>query len=155
MKGLLTLDSLSADSIQVETARIDILQDTTAVTFGSFVKFPDQERFDGFSANLDGYVKMDQIMATVRHRDSKGDTGLNLGMLVNFTDSGYIGKLIPEKPILAYDSYQLNDDNVVILDTLNRLFATCTCAPSPTVAALISQPTRRMPIRTSLPTFRT
>ena len=123
VKGLLTLDSLSADSIQVETARIDILQDTTAVTFGSFVKFPDQERFDGFSANLDGYVKMDQIMATVRHRDSKGDTGLNLGMLVNFTDSGYIGKLIPEKPILAYDSYQLNDDNVVILDTLNRLFA--------------------------------
>mgnify|MGYP002852230285 CR=1 FL=1 len=121
--GMAYIDKLIADSILVDAVDFNLRQDTTNLAFKTSVVLPDQPKFDGFTAKLDGHVKIDEAKVTITHVDQKGKTGLNLGIIAEITDTALIGRLIPEKPILAYMKFKVNEDNYLTLDTLNRLFA--------------------------------
>ena len=121
--GKAYVKNFSSDSLIVDVLDINIKQDTTDLTFDASVKLPDQLKLNGFSAKLDGYVKIDEAKVLLTHFDQKGKSGLRLGLLAEMTDSALIGRIIPGEPTLAYIKFKVNDDNYFTLDTLNRVFA--------------------------------
>ncbi len=121
--GKAYVDNLEKDSMMVKTVDLNLRQDTTQIAFDASLLIPDQTKIDGFTAKLDGYVRLDEAKVMLKHFNQKGKMGLDLGFLVDFTDSAFIGHLLPEKPTLAYIKFKVNEDNTVTLDTLGRLFA--------------------------------
>ena len=121
--GKAYVNNLDVDSTKVDKIDLNIKQDATDLTFDAGLVLPDQAKFDGFRAKLDGYVKIDEAKVVLKHFNQKGEMGLDLGFLVDFTDTAFVGHLLPEKPTLAYMKFKMTDNNFVSLDTLSRLFA--------------------------------
>ena len=121
--GKANIANLDVDSTKVDKFDLNIRQDSTDLTFDAGLTLPDQAKFDGFRAKLDGYVKIDEAKVVLKHFNQKGDMGLDLGFLVDFTDSAFVGHLLPEEPTLAYIKFKMTDNNFVSVDTLGRLFA--------------------------------
>ena len=123
LQGDASLTGLTADSIRMDQADLNIKQDSTAIRFDAKAVLPDHPDFKGFSALATGYVKTDELEAELKHFDKAGEMGVDIGFNVHFADSGITGHFLPEKPTLAYIPFRLNEGNYIRLDTLNNLFA--------------------------------
>ncbi len=103
------------DSMRIDTAYFDISQDTTNLVFTAGVECDDRERAPGFKALLDGYAGMQTADAHLTFLNSKGKTGIDLGVNATMGDSVTHLTLYPAEPVIAFVHFNINDDNFVDL----------------------------------------
>ncbi len=62
---------------------------------------------------LDGYLANDLVSAHLQQQNIAGEEGYNIGALAQVGDSLVRFELFPETPMLAYKSWDINDDNFI------------------------------------------
>ncbi len=106
---------LKTDSMRIDTAYFDIVQDTTNLVFTAGVMCDDRERVPGFRVSLDGYAGLQTADAHVIFMNNKGKTGIDLGVNATMGDSVTHLTLYPSEPVLAFARFNINKDNFVDL----------------------------------------
>ncbi len=121
LNGKINIKDFAKDSVYVESATLDLAQDTTHVHFNAELKLPDQAKFDGFDLKAEGYAKMDEAQVVLQHFDQKGRMGVDFGVHIDATDSTLTGRVLPDHPTLAYSKFKVNEDNLILLDSLHHV----------------------------------
>ena len=121
LNGNIQIKDFMRDSIFVESATLDLAQDTTHVRFNADLKLPDQQKFNGFNLKADGFAKMDEAQVVLKHYDQKGRMGVDFGLHIDATDSTLVGRVLPDHPTLAYAKFKMNEDNLILLDSLHNV----------------------------------
>lgn len=107
------LYTLIRDSMLIDTLRLNVFQDTLGLCYRVDVlkkKYLNQEAFAG---GVSGVIRDEYAAAEFFYLDQQGKTGLNLGIKANKEKEGIRLTLFPEKPVLFFQSFSLNEDNYV------------------------------------------
>ena len=115
---------ITNDSIKIDTVSFDLYQDTTQITYNVAVSCPEQEVCSAFTAYLDGFLSPHNLDSHLTFFNDKKEKGIDVGVRgVITTDSLLQLNLYPKQPIIAFRSFEVNDDNYIELYKKNRLKA--------------------------------
>lgn len=106
---------LNTGSMQLDTIRWSISQDTVGVKFNAQVKNSPKNRQFVFDSRLDLSLLGDGASVNARYIDGKGVTGVDIGAVAKLTRHGVKVSLSPLNPIVAYRDFRVNDSNYVFL----------------------------------------
>ena len=114
MKDTMRLDTICLDirndSIEGLTYAVDVIKN----------RFRGQE---AFTAGLRGHLLNGVAEANALYRDSRGETGLQLGVQAEQRGKAYRFHFIPDEPVLAFMPFKLNPENYVEVRSLKSLSA--------------------------------
>lgn len=113
INGTSYLYALRIDSLCLDTLRLDIHQDTTGVKLFTEVKNAPTNKQFVFDATLHGQIQEKGAKLELKYLDDKQRTGVNLGLGVDLVEHGLKCYFFPEHPIIAYQSFNLNEGNYV------------------------------------------
>lgn len=102
------------DSVRVDTAFFDVAQDSTQFNYHVGMRCSDQPLLPAFKAYLDGYVKADEVDAHLTYFDKKDKKGIDLGVRGVADEKSVHFSLYPQKPVLAYREFSINEDNYIV-----------------------------------------
>lgn len=115
--------SLRTDSLQLDTIRLNMMQDTLGVKLFAEVRNAPTNKHFVFDSRLNAFIHPKGAGLELNYFDSKGEQGVHLGMNVSMADEGLRLKFYPEQPIIAFSPYTLNRDNFVYLYNDGRIEA--------------------------------
>lgn len=101
------------DSVRIDTAFFDLAQDSTQFNYHVGMHCGDQPLLPAFRAYLDGYLKADEADAHLTYFDKKDQKGIDLGVNAQANDTCVNLHLYPERPIIAYREFSINQDNYI------------------------------------------
>ena len=101
------------DSVRVDTAFFELAQDSTKFDYHVGMQCSDQPLLPAFRANLDGYLKANEVDAHLTYFDKKGQKGIDLGVRGLANDSCVNYSLYPQTPIIAHREFSINSDNYI------------------------------------------
>ncbi|MBQ0047044.1 MAG: translocation/assembly module TamB domain-containing protein [Prevotellaceae bacterium] len=107
--------SFMTDSIKVDSAFFIVSQDSSKLDFKAGVKCKEQPQLPAFTATLDGYLMADKADAHLKYYDKEGKKGIDLGLFAHANDSCVNMNLYPERPIIAYREFAINEENFIRL----------------------------------------
>ena len=107
--------ALQYDTIKIDTAFFNVMQDSTVLTYRTGVICNDQPVFPGFQAYVDGYIQPEQADAHLQFFNKRREQGIDLGLHAMMADSVINIKMYPEQPILGYRKFSLNLEHYVQL----------------------------------------
>ena len=115
---------ITDDSLRIDTIKFDLYQDTTQISYNVAVSCPDQDVCSAFTAYLDGYVSPQYVDSRLTFFNAEQEKGIDLGVqgLIT-TDSLLHLSLYPKQPIIAYRTFEVNDDNYIDLYRKNKIKA--------------------------------
>ena len=115
---------ITDDSLRIDTVQFDLYQDSTQISYNVAVSCPDQDVCSAFTAYLDGYVSPQYVDSRLTYFNAEKEKGIDLGVrgLIT-TDSLLHLSLYPKQPIIAYRTFEVNDDNYIDLYRQNKLKA--------------------------------
>lgn len=105
--------SLRTDSLQLDTIRFDLKQDSLGVKMLTEVRNAPTNKQFVFDAKLNSCIHSKGASMELDYYNEQGQQGVRLGMGVDMTDYGWRFKLFPEQPILAFKTFTLNKNNFV------------------------------------------
>ena len=118
------LQALMRDTLRIDTICLDIHHDSIAgLTYSCDViknRFRGQE---AFIAGLRGHLINGVAELNALYRDSRGDTGLSLGVQAEQRGKAFRFHFIPEEPILGFIPFKLNPENYVEVRSLKSIQA--------------------------------
>lgn len=117
------LYALRTDSLQLDTIKIDIRQDTTGVKFAAGVINGPQNKQIVFKATADGELYADNGQLLLKYYDAKGNNGVLLGIRAVLREEGVSFHLFPERPTIVFKPFNLNKDNYVYIGKDKRIRA--------------------------------
>jgi hypothetical protein len=115
--------ALVKDTLKIDTVRLNIWQDTVGLLYEANVaknRFRNQE---AFRANARGYVRKDSSDVFVSYTDSRGEEGLHLGVKIEKAAEGFDARFYPEKPVIAYMPFTVNERNYIRFRSLKEIEA--------------------------------
>ena len=115
--------SLIKDTTKIDTIRLDVWQDTNGIKYTFDVvknKFRRQEAYD---ITLQGRLEYGEGDMEILFRNEQKETGILLGIHAEKQTDGVTFHLFPENPILAYQPFQLNENNFVKIKNLKDISA--------------------------------
>ena len=115
LKGDGHIYTFQADSIQVDTAFFNIVQDSLHLDYHVGVRCHEQPQLPAFRAYLDGYIMADRADAHITYFDKQDRKGIDLGLKAQAIDSCININLYPQQPVLAYRTFNLNPDNYITM----------------------------------------
>ena len=118
-----TLVALVSDTLKIDTIRLNIWQDTVAVLYnGGVVKnrFRNQE---AFRLNINGYIGTREADIFASYLNGKGEKGLYLGIHGQKAPGGYDFRFYPEKPVIAFLPFTINENNYFRFINMNEMEA--------------------------------
>ncbi len=107
--------SLAKDETMLDTAFFRITQDSTQLDYNVGLRCHQQPTVPAFKANLEGFLMADQAEARLTYFDKRGRKGIDLGVMAHASDTCITYKLFPEKPVIAFKEFELNEDNYVVM----------------------------------------
>jgi len=115
---------ITDDSLRIDTVQFDLYQDSTQISYNVAVSCPEQDVCSAFTAYLDGYVSPQYVDSRLTYFNAEKEKGIDLGVrgLIT-TDSLLHLSLYPKQPIIAYRTFEVNDDNYIDLYHKNKLKA--------------------------------
>ena len=117
------LYSIIADSMRIDTVRLRIYQDMDDVRLTGMVQNNKRNPQFVFRTLFDGVIHEKSTEMNVRYYDAANKLGVLLGARAEMLDSGIHVKLLPEKPVLGYKVFNLNNDNYIMLGRNRRIMA--------------------------------
>ncbi len=113
INGTSYIYSLRTDSLQLDTIRFNVHQDTLGVkTFAEIRNAPTNKQFV-FDARLSSFIHPKGAAIELNYFNGEGEHGLHLGMNTSMVDDGVRFKFYPENPIIAFQEFTLNRDNYI------------------------------------------
>ena len=110
------------DSVVIDNIDLNIMQDSTRLTYDVSLVTGEQAHHPGFSGSLKGYLENFSADARLTLIDTKGKTGLDLGIHALATDTAGYFRFYPEEPVLGFRKFTLNPDNYVLLKKKNKAY---------------------------------
>lgn len=110
------------DSLVIDRIDLNILQDSTRLTYDVSLNTGDQTHHPGFSGTLKGYLENFSADTRLTLLDNKGKTGLDLGFHALATDTAGYFRFYPEEPVLGFRKFKVNTDNYVLLKKKNKAY---------------------------------
>ena len=114
---------LYTDSLQLDTIRFDISQDTTGIILAGGVKANKTKKQEAFDISIDGGVFKNRARIIAKYDNEKSETGALIGIQAILRKNGISLHVLPEKPILVYREFNLNKDNYILLDDKGKIYA--------------------------------
>ena len=115
LNGKMHIYSIDADSMQIDTVRLVVSQDTTSIKFRGLVENGPKNKQFVFKAKLDGEMVENGAKALVALYDDKDKLAIKLGAQVGVVENGYLINFYPSHPTLGYREFKLNDDNFILI----------------------------------------
>lgn len=107
--------SLHTDSLQLDTIRFVIRQDTAAIKFAAGITNGPQNKQFVFKAMANGEIHKNNAQLLLKYLNEKGETGVLLGIKAQLREQGISFHLFPEQPTLVFRPFELNKDNYIFL----------------------------------------
>ncbi len=105
--------ALRTDSLQLDTIRFDIFQDTTGIKYaGSITNGPANKQIV-FKATAEGELRRHSARLLLKYFNDRGEQGLNLGLRAVLRPEGYSLHLFPEHPTIVFRPFNLNKGNYI------------------------------------------
>ncbi len=114
---------LHTDSLQLDTIRFDISQDTAGIILAGGIKANKTKRQEAFDISFDGGIFRNSAGIIARYDNEKRETGALIGMQAVLRENGISLHLLPEKPVLVYREFKLNEDNYIFLADKGKIYA--------------------------------
>lgn len=110
-----SLLELGSDTMQIDTIRAEITQDTLGLLYSANVIKNRYRKQEPFSAGLRGELRNGFGDAKLFFKNGNGDLGLLLGLRADKVENGVSLHLFPDDPILAFKRFKLNPDNYITM----------------------------------------
>lgn len=123
LSGTLAMGRFGIGELKLDTIYAGLMQDSTGLKVLAHVDNYKKDNRNRFRATLDAYALASGVGADIVFKDEQGRTGIDLGVLANLEEEGLRVSMYPHKPILAYRTFTLNDDNFIYLGNDNTLRA--------------------------------
>ena len=114
---------LNADSTRIDTVRLTLADRPNGLSYQVQVRNNKRNPQMVFNALLDGRIYDAGASAGLRFYDAQGKLGVRIGAYIAIEDEGVRFHLVPERPLLGYKEFALNDDNFVFLRNDSKLQA--------------------------------
>ncbi len=105
---------LQRDTTRLDTIRFELYQDMVGLTYYAEVVKNRYRRQEAFKAEVHGKIRDTFADAELLYLNAKKDTGIFMGVQVQWLTEGYRFSLFPEDPVIAFHSFTVNPDNYVI-----------------------------------------
>jgi len=115
--------AFARDTFLIDTIRAMIRPDSAGLLFGVDVIKNKYRRQLPFTAGIKGSLHNRQAEAELTFINQNKETGLQLGVRAIKETEGYTFSLFPERPILAFNTFDLNTDNYVRFRSMNDIEA--------------------------------
>jgi hypothetical protein len=123
LNGNVHFYSLDADSIRLDTINLSIYQDTAQVKFFGQVKNVKNNPDFVFDARFNGYVLDKGAGLNIKYYDSEDKLGASIGAVASVEENGIRFHLLPDRPILGYKNFNINNDNYIYFGNDRRVEA--------------------------------
>ncbi len=121
MDGL--LHSFIKDTMRIDTIRFEVQQDTIGLKYAFDVIKNRFRRQEAYQARLKGGLWYGGGDMEFSYRNERRETGFLVGLRAEKQPDGVHIQMFPEKPILAYLPFQVNDDNFIKFKNLKDISA--------------------------------
>ena len=117
------LYEMHTDSLMLDTISFSARQAPDRILLNGLVKANRNKYQEGFTIGVkgDGALKDGQLIA--EYFNEKNELGAQIGVGARLEDKGIVLKVIPEKPILVYRPFHVNDDNFISIHDDGRIKA--------------------------------
>lgn len=115
------LYSFMADSLLLDTIRLDVFQQDSIIRFKSQVRNNKKNPDFVFNAMVDGRLMEDGVAAKLQFFDEKNRKGIDMGARCRMEEGGYRFNFRPDRPFIAYHTFNLNPGAYVFLHDDGRV----------------------------------
>ena len=123
LNGQIKMLSLMADSIQLDTLRLNFVSDSTNITFNGQVRNNVKNPQFVFNTLFDGFLMERGAGVNVRYYDAQDKLGVRLGAEAAMEENGIRLHLKSKDAVIAYRDAHINEDNYVFLADNRRVSA--------------------------------
>jgi hypothetical protein len=103
--------SLIKDTLKIDTIRLNVWQDTLGLQYAAGVSKKRFRNQEAFHASAHGYIRKDDADVFASYTNSSGEKGLLLGINIKKSPGGFDFYFYPEKPVIAFLPFTVNDNN--------------------------------------------
>lgn len=123
LNGYLKIDSLTRDSMQLDTLRLYLASADGKITYHGQVRNNSRNPQYIFNALFDGGIKDNGAYLTSRLYDGRNRLGIAAGLNAQMEKGGIRCSFTGADPILGYKKFHVNDSNFVFLGNDKRVSA--------------------------------
>lgn len=123
LNGHFRAGQLATEELVIDTVYGNIDRDERGTHFLLTAHNDRKTNPNPFTAKVKSYLFDRGLGAEVVFADGKGAVGLNLGAQLELAEGGYLMRLYPDEPIVAYRRFQVNEGNYVFLGHDRRIRA--------------------------------
>lgn len=123
LNGYLSLDSLVADSICLDTIRLALRSDSTMIRYNGQVCNRVGHPQYTFNALFDGALEGNGTHLSAHLFDADDKLGIGLGIRATMEEGGLRFHSYGQDPVLGYKTFAINDDNYIFLGDDSRVSA--------------------------------
>ncbi len=124
INGNISINGLKTAGYQLDTISVDVksTNDPLDISYEAHIKNTEPNDYV-FEAFVSGNVLEHGITLNGTLFDNNNQLGLKIGAEATMVEEGIRFHLTPRNPIIAYEKFELNDDNYVLLGKGQRIFA--------------------------------
>ena len=123
LQGDVSLHSFVADSMQLDTIRLAIQQDTAGIRLHAGVINNAANKQYVFQAYANGIVRNDNAELMLKYLNAKGQPGTNFGIRAQLEEEGVLFNIFPDEPLLFFRPFSVNKDNRIYISNDKRVSA--------------------------------
>ena len=123
LNGRMNILSLMADSMLLDTVRLNFVSDSTNITFNGQVRNNKKNPQFVFNTLFNGYLMEKGAGVNLRYYDSNDKLGVRLGAEAALEEHGIRLHMLSKDAVIAYRPARINDDNFVYLADNRRVSA--------------------------------
>ena len=121
MDGMLL--SLIKDTMKIDTIRLDVMQEAAEIKYALDIVKNRFRRQEPYQVGLKGNLTYGGGEVEMVYRDEHGTPGFHIGVRAEKQQDGVNFQVFPEKPILAFQPFQVNENNYVKVKNLKDILA--------------------------------
>lgn len=124
INGDINIGGLNTHGYQIDTLTLNVssTNDPMNISYKAHIQNQPPNNYV-FDAYLDGNLLEHGISMNALINDGNNETGLKMGAEATMTEEGLTLHLVPDNPIIGYQTFNLNRDNYVRLNRNNRVTA--------------------------------
>lgn len=124
INGNISIGGLNTRGYQIDTLTLNVSSTNDPMNISYKAHIQNQPPNDYvFDAYLDGNLLEHGISMNALINDGNNETGLKMGAEATMTEEGLTLHLVPDNPVIGYQTFRLNRDNYVRLNRNNRVTA--------------------------------
>ena len=115
INGASHIYSLNYDSTRIDTIRLSLIHKGDRLTYQGQVRNNRKNPQFVFNCLVDGHFHSHGALAGLRFFDKEDKLGLRIGATADMEADGLRFKLLPQRPTIGYQEFNLNEDNYIFL----------------------------------------